>query len=146
MRQINEAGMNLIKSFESFSSKPYLDAAGNPTIGYGTRFYPNQVMVKITDSPTDINNALLMLDSALNKIVVPQVDMFITANVNSNVFSACCCLAYNIGIGAFKTSSVLKYTNEMDLINGALSFALWNEAKGVILPGLIRRRAAETVL
>lgn len=32
---VNENGLNLIKSFESFQPSPYDDGFGNPTIGYG---------------------------------------------------------------------------------------------------------------
>ena len=34
MRHINEAGLNLLKRFEGFSSTIYICPAGYPTIGY----------------------------------------------------------------------------------------------------------------
>lgn len=33
--QVNQNGLNLIKSFESFQPNAYDDGFGNPTIGYG---------------------------------------------------------------------------------------------------------------
>lgn len=32
---VNDATLNLVESYEGFSSTPYDDQAGNPTIGYG---------------------------------------------------------------------------------------------------------------
>ena len=47
--KISDSGLNLIKEFEGFSSKPYLDQALVPTIGYGTTHYNNGNTVKMSD-------------------------------------------------------------------------------------------------
>ena len=39
----------LIKEFEKFKSKPYLDSELVPTIGFGTTFYPDGTRVSLQD-------------------------------------------------------------------------------------------------
>ena len=45
--KVSENGLNLIKKYEGFESKPYKDAVGIPTIGYGATYYPNGTKVKL---------------------------------------------------------------------------------------------------
>lgn len=60
-----------------------------------------------------------------------------------NAFTSC---VYNIGLEAFKTSSMLKNHNKGDFAAAARSFALWNKSNGRVMPGLIARRAEEAAL
>lgn len=46
--KISYRGLDLIKSFEGFRSKPYRDIAGVPTIGYGNTYYENGVKVSLS--------------------------------------------------------------------------------------------------
>lgn len=55
-------------------------------------------------------------------------------------------LAYNIGLGAFGRSTVLKRHRAGDYEAAANAFALWNKAGGRVMKGLVRRRAAEAAL
>jgi len=43
--KIDTVGLDLIKKFEGFSSKPYLCPAGIPTIGYGNTYYEDGTKV-----------------------------------------------------------------------------------------------------
>ena len=54
-------GIELIKSFEGFRSKPYLDAVKVPTIGYGATHYGNGIKVKMTDKPISEYEATQLL-------------------------------------------------------------------------------------
>jgi lysozyme len=69
---------------------------------------------------------------------------------NENELGAMVSLAYNIGIGAFAKSSVLRAHNRGDSQAAARAFGLWNKARvrGVlaVLAGLTARRAAEAAL
>ena len=47
--RISEKGLNLIKKYEGFSSKPYMCPANVPTKGYGSTYYPNGTKVKLSD-------------------------------------------------------------------------------------------------
>lgn len=55
-------------------------------------------------------------------------------------------LAYNVGLGNFKESTLLRLHKEGDYAGAKGQFERWNKASGKILPGLVRRRAAEAVL
>lgn len=52
-------------------------------------------------------------------------------------------LAYNIGIEAFRNSTLLKMLNAGDYLGAADQFPRWNKAQGKVMPGLVTRRAAE---
>lgn len=52
-------------------------------------------------------------------------------------------LAYNIGLGCFKTSSVLFYFKQKQKAVAAESFKLWVKSNGKVLNGLQKRRLSE---
>lgn len=60
--------------------------------------------------------------------------------------AACTSLAYNIGLGAFGSSSVARYTKRRDFALAEKAFHLWNKAGGKILAGLVARRKVEASL
>lgn len=55
-------------------------------------------------------------------------------------------LAWNIGVGAFSKSTVLKQHNAGNREAAARAFGLWNKSKGQVLRGLVARRAKEAAL
>ena len=66
--------------------------------------------------------------------------------VSSNQFSALVSLAYNIGLKAFRDSTLLKKLNEKDFVSVKQEFLTWIYSGSMILPGLLRRRRAERAL
>ena len=52
-------------------------------------------------------------------------------------------LAYNIGIGAFGSSTLLRLFNAGQTDLAAAQFAVWRRAGGKVLQGLVNRRADE---
>ena len=61
-------------------------------------------------------------------------------------FSALVSFAFNVGIGNFRGSSVLKAVNGGDRAAVPRRLQLWTKAGGQVLPGLVRRRIAEARL
>ena len=59
-------------------------------------------------------------------------------------FDAMVSLTYNIGIAAFRKSSILRNHLKGDFAAAARSFHLYNQAGGKQMPGLVKRRAAES--
>lgn len=145
-RQINDLGLQLIKEFEGFKSKPYLDAVGKPTIGYGSTFYADGTPVATQDDAIDEATASELLTDKLNTEFCPGVEKLIKVNITDNQFSALVCLAYNIGLGNFGQSTVERCTNARNWDDAARAFLLWNKAGGIVLSGLTRRRQAESDL
>jgi lysozyme len=52
-------------------------------------------------------------------------------------------LCYNIGCGAFGSSTLVKLLNNGDPVGAANEFSRWVYAKGIQLPGLVARREQE---
>jgi len=143
--KVNAEGYALLKKYEGCVLKAYKCPAGVWTIGFGNTFYEDGTKVKEGDVITQ------QRADELAKYIVEQFATSIRAMIkqplNENQFSACVSLAYNIGTGGFKKSSVLRKLN----VNPtdptiADSFRLWNKGGGVVLKGLVRRREAEIAL
>lgn len=63
------------------------------------------------------------------------------------MFSSLTSLIYNIGVGAFINSTVLKKLNKKDYEGSASAFLMWVKGgNGKILAGLVKRREAEAKL
>jgi lysozyme len=65
---------------------------------------------------------------------------------SQNQLDAMVSFAYNVGVGNLAASTLLKKHKAGDYKGAALEFARWNKASGKVLPGLTRRRAAESAL
>lgn len=139
-------GIDLIKSFEGFSSKPYLCPAKIPTIGYGATFYPDGKKVTMKDSPITEEKGIELLKSMLVKFE-QYVDSYCIDTVNQNQFDALVSFCYNLGPANLKSSTLLKKvnTNPNDPTIEA-EFMKWVKAGGKTLKGLVRRREAEVEL
>lgn len=141
---INEAGLDLIKSFEGYKLTGYLCPSGIPTIGYGhtgtTDGKSVYVGMKITQAKA---NKLLKDD--LEKFE-KTVSKYVTVPITSDMFSALVSFTYNVGAGNLQKSTLLKKLNAYDYIGAANQFDVWNKANGVVLAGLTKRRAAEKKL
>lgn len=143
-RTINRAGLELIKSFEGFRLVSYMDISGVLTVGYGhTGSTVPPAGTAITNSEAE---AFLLKDLAQAEAAVDAAALGAT----DNQFAAMVSLAFNIGIGAFRRSSVLQYHNIGKVIEAADAFLLWDKAhvngRLVEVPGLVRRRKAEMKL
>lgn len=143
------AVMPLIKQAEGFRAKPYLDVAGVPTIGYGTTFYPDGRHVDLKDHPVSEIEAEVFAEAALEKILSQLAPVF-HSQPTVNQCGAMLSLAYNIGLSAFESSTLLKLFNAGDVQGAADQFAKWDKAKvsgGMTeVLGLLKRRLAEKAL
>jgi lysozyme len=139
--KVDARGIILIKSFEGLRLKAYPDpgTGGAPwTIGYGHTgpdVYPG---LKITEAQAE---ELLRKDLARFE---RGVDRLVAGSFTSQVqFNAMVSLAYNIGLGGFQRSSVLRHHRAGNKLRAAASFLMWAKAAGKTLAGLVRRRNAE---
>lgn len=132
--KINAEGLALIKRFEGCRLKAYRCPAGMWTIGYG---HTGDVEpgTSITQHQAEV---LLGYDLERFEAAVPDA--------SPNQFSAMVSLAFNIGTAAFGASTLLKRFKEGKIQAAADQFPRWNKAGGKVLPGLVKRRAAERAL
>lgn len=137
---MNEAGLALLKEYEGCRLSAYLDSGGIATLGYGHVAGVNLGMT-CTQEQAD---AWLAEDS---QKAVDGVSAAVKVDLTENERAACSVLAYNIGVGAFRTSTLCRLLNAGDRAGAARSFLMWDKAtvggKLTELPGLQRRRAAE---
>jgi len=149
--KLSPNGFLLIAEFEGLRLSPYYATAeekakGIVTIGYGNTFYENGSKVQITDKPITKTEALRLLQLTTNSFA-KKVFSLLTKEVNQNQFDAMVSLAYNIGLSAFKNSSVLRLANvNPNDKNIAKWFMAWNKQAGKVLPGLTIRREKESKL
>ncbi len=142
-RSINAAGLDIIKTGEGLRLQAYLDPVGIWTIGYGHT--PAQPASVVTQAQA---NALLIADTAHAAAAVYGATHDVATT--DNQFSAMVSLAFNIGVGAFRGSTVLRRHRELAYQEAADAFLMWNKGhiNGglVVIPGLAKRRAQEREL
>lgn len=165
---VNDAAVALIKKFESLHDgdlsliglQPKRCPAGIWSVGYGhalrdnngkfLRMYADKGEAYRQFARLEESGACALLEQDLQFFaegLMPQLQHQAT----DNQFGAMVSLAYNIGLNAFKGSSVLRFYNAGDINKAADSFLLWNKGtnkynKKVVLPGLVKRRLAEKAL
>jgi lysozyme len=138
-QRINAAGVALIKDYEGLHLTPYLCPARIWTIGYGhTRTV--RAGMRITPEQAD-----QLLDDDL-ALVSRSVRQLVTVPLTDNQFAVLVSFAFNVGIGNFEKSTLLKLLNRGWYEQVPAQLMRWNRARGEVLGGLSRRRAAEARL
>lgn len=74
------------------------------------------------------------------------ISIYVTVDLTQNQYDALCSFIFNVGRGNFAGSTLLKKINEKKFSEAAAEFPKWIYAKGQVMPGLVRRRAAEREL
>lgn len=72
-----------------------------------------------------------------------SVNNNVKVKLTSNQFSALVSFCYNVGEGAFRSSTLLKKLNTGDYSGACKELDRWNKGGGRVLQGLVRRRDAE---
>ncbi len=157
-RKINTDGLRKLKQLEGYVAHPYDDAdpstpkkevkdlskvRGTLTWGYGTT--KNIVLGKrITEKRA---TELLIEDLVAYE---KAVDESVKVPLNDNQFAALVIFCYNIGIGGFKSSTLLKELNAGKYESVPHQLMKWTKTtisgKKVVSQGLVNRRAAEAGL
>ncbi|WP_298143597.1 lysozyme [uncultured Acinetobacter sp.] len=141
---ISQQGMDLITQCEGLKLNAYLCPAHVWTIGIGTTVYPNGKRVQQGDACTHAQ-AVQYKQHDLKRFV-QLVNQTVYVELNQNQFDALVCLAYNIGAQAFRQSTLVKTLNTGDYKSASEQFLVWNQSRGQVLKGLVRRRAQERQL
>ncbi|KAM5442574.1 putative lysozyme [Microsporum ferrugineum] len=146
---VNAATIALVKEFEGFVPSPSPDPIGLPTVGYGHLCQSKNCGEVSFPFPLTEDTATQLLTQ---DIKAPQQTITLkTANgvhLNENQYGALVSWTFNVGPGNVATSSLLKRLNALEDVNTVLREELpkWKYAGGKVLPGLVRRRAAEVAL
>lgn len=135
---------DFVKAKEGLSLTAYLCPAGVWTIGYGNTSYETGIKVKQGDKISK-ERAELLFNNTFENFALQVKQLVFKSTLNDNQFSALVSFAYNVGIGALKSSTLLKKVkanpNDKTIAN---EFAKWNKGGGKVLAGLTSRRAKES--
>lgn len=142
--KISKDGLNLIKQFEGVRLTAYKCPAGVLTIGIGhtSAAGPPEVKPGMTITAQDayeiLQRDLGQYENAINNLV--------KVTLTQNQFDALVSFVYNVGVGAFQKSTLLKKLNAGQYDAVPAELMKWTKAGGKELPGLVRRRRAEASL
>lgn len=136
----------LAAPFEGLVLRPYRDPGnGVWTIGYGSTRDAEGNPVTAGMTPITQDQALAMFERDL-RAALSAVENDVTVPLTDEQEAALTSFVYNVGVGAFAKSTLLRLLNRGDLSAAASQFDLWVHAGGKVLAGLVRRRAAERKL
>ena len=137
----------LCKQFEGYRGKPYLCPAGVATIGYGSTYYADGRKVALTDAPMSEPDAAALLLQELHHTYLPgvlrQCPILLTDERKCNAIVD---FVYNLGLGRLQTSTLKRKINQQDWDAAQEQLMLWTKGGGRVLPGLVKRRDAESAL
>lgn len=143
-KTLSQNGLNFIKAHEGYSGTMYLDQAGKPTIGYGHLIKPGESFNTITSEQAE---ALLSADVYF---AVSAVNDNVKVSLTQNQFDSLVSFVFNIGVNAFRDSTLLLKLNAGDYIGAFHELPRWNKVtingSKVVSDGLVNRRQAEQAL
>lgn len=139
--KVSDEGIALIKKFEGLMLHPYLCAAGVWTIGYGHTGDDFD-----HDDPITEGKAVELLRKDLAVFETGVSRLIGSSPTNQHEFDAMTSLAFNIGLAAFRRSTVLREHVQGNRAKAAVAFEMWVKGGGRVLAGLVKRRKAERAL
>lgn len=137
-------GIALVRRFEGCKLDAYPDPGtrGEPwSIGWGATGEGIHKGVVWTQEQADRR-----LESDLARCAAQVTRAIGGAPTTQKQFDACVSFAYNVGIQNFLSSTLLKRHKAGRYAETAAEFGRWIHAAGEVLPGLVKRRAAEAAL
>lgn len=130
------AALALVGGFEGLRTVAYRDPVGIPTICFG-----ETLGVQMGDTAT-----VAQCEDKLTRRIL-QLDDEVTACLGEapqrGPRVAFVSLAYNIGADAFCRSTLARKYRAGDLEGACAEISRWTYARGIQLPGLVKRRAQE---
>lgn len=138
--EYSSTGLALTRSFEGLRLEAYQDSAGIWTIGYGHTGPEVHRGQCISEQEAE---ALLRADLGA---AVQCVRKATRVDLAQHQFDALVDFCYNAGRGSFLESTLLRCVNQGEFESAVAQFGLWVHAGGKVVPGLVRRRAAEAAL
>lgn len=133
------AGAGTVAYYEGKSNKAYLDPVQIYTICYG-----ETKNVKRGDYKTDEE----CYESLADELVEHHEGMmrYVKVPLSTKEEAAYLSFTYNLGVGAFSRSTLLKKLNAGDRVGACNELLRWTRAGGKVLRGLVLRRQSENKL
>jgi len=138
--------LDTIQQFEGLKLKAYKDSVGIWTVGFGNIFNLDTGNPIKEGDEISLETAERWLKIEVDNLQA-KMRKVITVPLNDNQWTALTSLAYNIGFGAFKRSTLLRLLNAgASKEEVAKQFLRWNKAGGKEIKGLTNRRQTESNL
>ncbi|QDH15556.1 lysozyme [Oecophyllibacter saccharovorans] len=148
--QASALAARLARSFEGFSARPYACPAGIWSIGYGATRDGSGHPVTSRTPPVSQGQAEAWMEGRLHALAGEILRR--KPDLAPSQTAALADFAYNLGLAALLRSHLWATVLENDFDRASREFGRWVHARSpdkdaeTILPGLVRRRAAEKAL
>lgn len=151
--RISSPGIRLVQRFEGLHDgdastailEPALDPVGIPTLGWGSIYGLDGLRVTLATPAIAPAQATWLLRRDLRR-AENAITRLIRVELAQEQFDALVSFTFNVGSGNLLASTLKRKLNRGDFEGASEEFPKWRKARGVILPGLVRRRAAERAL
>jgi lysozyme len=152
--QMSPHGLELLEQWEGFKLTVYKDSAGLPTIGVGHLLTKSE----LSSSKININGVSVSYENGLTtqqvtdllgqdvKPAATAVNGNVKVALNQNQFDALVSFTFNVGVGAFTGSTLLKVLNQGQYDQVPTQLLRWTRAGGQVVQGLVNRRNNEIKL
>lgn len=134
---LSEAGRKALTRLEGCRLLAYRDVGGVLTIGVGHTGPDVYAGKRITLEEAEV---LLAQDV---EIFERAVNANVTVPLTQQQFDALVIFVFNVGIGAFSRSTLVRLLNAGDYDAVPAQLRRWNRVGGVVVQGLVHRREAE---
>ena len=145
--RLSPAGMSYLMDKEKFRRLPYQDAGGRPTVGYGHLIRPGEK--DAFEAPLTLEQGVALLKDDL-AVVEAGVEAAVKVPLNQHQYDALVIFAFNVGLGAFEKSTLLRQLNAGNLAAAAREFDRWVYVRRNGVPEVVRgleiRRAQERAM
>ena len=137
--KLSPQGLEKLRQLEGLRLTSYQCSAGVWTIGYGsTRDVVPNMRITRQEAEDRLKRDVAKFEEAVNESV--QV------RLTQEQFDALVLFAFNVGIGAFRKSTLLRELNKENYDAVPIQLARWNKVGGKVVRGLVNRRAAEIAM
>ena len=140
MKRVNAETLEHIKRWEGLRLDAYLDVGGVLTIGYGHTGSDVSHGLTITKAKAE---SLLRSDL---KIAEDAVSALVKVGLSDNQYGALVSFVFNVGVGAFRKSTLLRKLNAGDYAAVPAELMRWNKVGTKAVEGLTNRSAGEVAL
>ena len=141
MHMTPQCRQRILEPSEGLRLSAYRDCVGVWTLGYGHTSKAGKPYVVAGQKITQAQADQILADDL--GVFENGVTGMLHRVARPCEFDAMCDLAFNIGLGNLKSSSLLRYFNAGNRIAAADAFLTWNRAAGRVIGGLTTRRQQE---
>jgi lysozyme len=135
-RRVDAESLACIKLWEGLRLTAYRDSGGTLTIGYGhIADVRDGMRITERDAEEFLRRDLSQAEAAVNSAV--------TVPLTDPQFGALVSFVFNVGVSAFRRSTLLRKLNGGDYDAVPAELMRWTKARGRQVPGLVTRRNAE---